>query len=274
VRAPKPEARERAPRGTYDADTENEQRNDIVFGRHPALAALEGEGAVNKVWVLNGLRNQELIAKVRQLAKEKGATVQMVERPKLDALTLDGNHQGIVVSLAMATYVELEDVIAKAKQSQFPALLLLDGIEDPHNLGALIRSAEGAAFSGVIIASRRAVGLTPTVAKASAGAISRVPVARVGNLTQAAEALKSAGFWLVGADAHGEQTPYQVDLTQPLVVVIGGEGKGLSRLLAEKCDWRVTLPLGGELESLNASVAGGVLMYEAVRQRWVKAQQA
>ena len=124
-----------------------------------------------------------------------------------------------------------------------------------------------------MIASRRAVGLTPVVAKASAGAIARVPVARVGNLAQAAKALKDAGFWLVGADAHGEQTPYEVDFTQPLVLVVGGEGKGLSRLLAEKCDWLVKLPLGGELESLNASVAGGVLMYEAVRQRWAKARQ-
>ncbi|MDB5096966.1 MAG: rlmB, partial [Cyanobacteria bacterium RYN_339] len=247
-----------------------EERNDIVFGRHPAIAALEGQGAVNKVWVLNGLRNQEFVTKVRQLAKEKGATVQMVERPKLDQLTNEANHQGVVVSLAMAAYVEIEDVIAKALAQPYPALLLLDGIEDPHNLGALIRSAEGASFAGVVIASRRAVGLTPVVAKSSAGAHARVPVARVGNLAQAAAQLKQAGFWLVGADAEGEKLPYEVDLAVPLVIVIGGEGKGLGRLLAEKCDFLVKLPLGGELESLNASVAGGVLMYEAVRQRWVK----
>jgi 23S rRNA (guanosine2251-2'-O)-methyltransferase len=269
---PKPAARarfEEAPRREREED-EFVGGGDIVFGRHAALATLEGPQAVNKVWVLNGLKNQELIAKVRQLAKEKGAIVQMVERPKLDSLTLDANHQGIVVSVAAATYVELEDVIEKARESQFPALLMLDGIEDPHNLGALIRSAEGAGFAGVIIPNRRAVGLTPVAVKSSAGAALRVPVARVGNLAQAAEALHKAGFWLLGADAEGEKLPYEVDMVQPIVVVVGSEGKGLGRLLAEKCDFVVRLPLGGELESLNASVAGGILMYEAVRQRWAR----
>ena len=241
---------------------------DIVYGRHPALAALESERPVNKVWVLKDLKNQELVTKIKHLAKEKGATVQFVERPKLDSLTLDANHQGIVVSIASATYLDLDEAITAALAKPHPALLLLDGIEDPHNLGALIRTAEGADFAAVVIPSRRAVGLTPTVAKASAGAVDRVPVARVVNLAQALTTLKKAGFWLVGADAGGEQLPYELDLTRPLVVVVGGEGKGLSRLIAERCDHLVRLPLGGELESLNASVAGGLLMYEAVRQRW------
>jgi 23S rRNA (guanosine2251-2'-O)-methyltransferase len=274
VRAPRDSGREQPSDEVIELDEEmgpdaDVARNDIIFGRHPAQAALEGSSAVNKVWVLTGLRNQEFVAKVRDLAKAKGATVQMVEKRKLDALTFDANHQGIVVSLAMASYVEIEEVIAKALAQPYPAILMLDGMEDPHNLGALVRSAEGADFAGVIISSRRQVGLTPTVAKSSAGALSRVPVARVGNLSQAAATLKAAGFWLIGADSEGEHLPYEVDMARPIALVIGGEGKGLGRLLAQKCDWRVKLPLGGELESLNASVAGGVLMYEAVRQRWV-----
>lgn len=247
---------------------------DIVYGRHPAVAALEGERAVNKVWVLRDLQNQALVSNVRQLAKAKGAAVQMVERPKLDALTSGANHQGIVVSIAQADYVELDELIARARASQHPSLLMLDGVEDPQNLGALIRTAEGAAFAGVIIPNRRAVGITPVVAKVSAGAVDRVPVARTGNLSQAADTLKKNGFWLVGADASGETLPYDVDLTQPIVVVIGAEGRGLSRLLATHCDHLVKLPLAGELESLNAGAAGAVLMYEAVRQRLTHQPQA
>ncbi len=264
-------ARDRAEQPGSDElelETPETREADIVYGRHPAIAALESDRPVNKVWLLKDLKNQELVGKVRLLAKEKGATVQYVERPKLDALTLDANHQGIVVSIASATYIDLDEAITAALAKPNPAILVLDGIEDPHNLGALIRTAEGADFAAVVIPGRRAVGLTPTVAKASAGAVDRVPVARVINLAQALQTLKKAGFWLVGADAGGEKLPYELDLTQPLVLVIGGEGKGLSRLLAERCDVRVHLPLGGELESLNASVAGALIMYEAVRQRW------
>jgi 23S rRNA (guanosine2251-2'-O)-methyltransferase len=243
---------------------------DIVYGRHPVLAALEGTRSVNKVWVLRDLQNQALVAEIRQLAKLKGASVQMVERPKLDTLTSGANHQGVVVSIAQAEYVEIDVLIARAQASPNPALLMLDGVEDPQNLGALIRTAEGAGFSGVIIPNRRAVGITPVVAKVSAGAVDRVPVARTGNLSQAAELLKKSGFWLVGADAAGESLPYDVDLTVPVVLVIGAEGRGLSRLLATHCDHRVKLPLAGDLESLNASAAGAILMYEAVRQRLMR----
>jgi 23S rRNA (guanosine2251-2'-O)-methyltransferase len=281
-RPARPPREERPRRETFEqrhefADTEEgpgiaEGVGDIVFGRHPVLAVLQGDQPVNKVWILRTLTNRELVNNVKQLAKEKGASVQMVERPKLDSLTLDANHQGLVVSVATAQYADLDEVIEKAKASAYPALLMLDGIEDPHNLGALIRTAEGAGFAGVIIPSRRAVGLTPTVHKASAGAVARVPVARVGNLVQAVETLHNAGFWLAGADARGKALPYEIDMTVPIVVVVGAEGKGLSKLLGDKCDWLVHLPLGGELESLNASVAGGVLMYEAVRQRWAKGE--
>lgn len=257
-----------------DEAFEEESTRDIVFGRHPVMAVLESDKPINKVWILKTLQNPQIVAKVKELAKEKGATVQMVERAKLDALTLDENHQGLVVSIAAGSYIDLDEIIEKAKASPYPALLMADGIEDPHNLGALIRTAEGAGFAGVIIPSRRAVGLTPTVHKASAGSLARMPICRVGNLSQAVETLHAAGFWLAGADARGKSLPYEIDMTVPLVVVIGAEGKGLSKLLGDKCDWLVHLPLGGELESLNASVAGGVLMYEAVRQRWAKDQAA
>lgn len=270
-RAPRPveEAAVDAPATEIEAPREK----DLIYGRHPAMAALKGDRPVNKVWLLKDLKNQTVVSEVKALAKAKGATVQIVERQKLDALSLDANHQGIVVSIAAADYVDLDEAITTAMAQKHPALLVLDGIEDPHNLGALVRTAEGAGFAAVVIPARRAVGLTPVVAKASAGAIDRLPVARVGNLAQALAALKKAGFLLVGADSEGEHLPYEVDMTQPLVLVIGGEGKGLGRLLAERCDHRVRLQLAGELESLNASVAGGVLMYEAVRQRWAAAPQ-
>lgn len=263
-----PRVRASAPAVTESpASQPTETKGDIVYGRHPSLAALEGEQAINKIWMLKGIRNQELVTNVRTLAKAKGATLQLVERAKLDALTLNANHQGIVVSLASAVYHDVDELIERALASRYPALLMLDGIEDPHNLGALIRTAEAASFQGVIIPNRRAVGLTPVAAKSAAGAVGRVPVARVGNLAQCADKLRKAGFWLVGADVSDATLPYDTDLTRPLVLVIGSEGFGLAHLLRQKCDATVKLPLGGQMESLNASVAGGILMYEAVRQR-------
>lgn len=253
----------------YEAE---EGRDDLVYGRHAVLALLESEQPVNKVWVLTTLRNPEILAKVRELAKGKGAVVQMVERPKLDGMAAGENHQGLVAAVPPVPYAEIETVIAAAKAQEHPSLLVLDGIEDPHNLGALLRTAEGASFAGVIIPNRRAVGITPTVYKSSAGAAARVPVARVGNLANALKTLKDAGFWLVGADAGADQMPYEVDLVgAPVAIVLGSEGKGLGTAVAKACDHIVKLPLGGQLESLNASVAGGVLMYEVVRQRLAQA---
>lgn len=257
---------------SYAFEVAEETRDDLVYGRHAVLALLESEQPVNKVWVLSTLRNPELMARVRELAKGKGAIVQLVERPKLDGMAAGENHQGLVAAVPPVPYAELETVIEAAKAQAHPALLVLDGIEDPHNLGALLRTAEGADFAGVVIPNRRAVGLTPVVYKASAGAAARVPVARVGNLTNAIKTLKDAGFWLVGADADAERMPYDVDLAgAPVAIVLGSEGKGLGTTVAKACDHVVKLPLGGQLESLNASVAGGVLMYEVVRQRLAKA---
>ncbi len=244
-----------------------EKQGELAWGRHVALAALEGEGSVNKVWALRALMDSPLGSKIRQLAKSKGAVVSLVEKVKLDQLTQGENHQGIVVSAAAHQYADLSEVIEASKNSRHPLLLVLDGIEDPHNLGALIRTAVGAGAQGVIIPQRRAVGLTGIVEKSSAGSLDRMPVARVGNLNELLKKLQKEGFWIVAADSSGKSFPYTVDLTVPVALVIGGEGGGISRLVLDNSDFVVRLPMVGDLESLNASVAGGVLMYEILRQR-------
>lgn len=251
-------------------NNENSENKELAWGRHVALAALEGEGDVNKIWVLKSVMESPFGAKVKHFAKLKGAAVSVVEKVKLDQLTQGENHQGIVVSAAAHQYADLDEVIAKSRQDEHPLLLVLDGIEDPHNLGALIRTAVGAGVQGVVIPQRRAVGLTGTVDKASAGTLDLMPVARVGNLNDLLKRLQKEGFWIVAADSSGKDYPYAVDLTVPVALVIGGEGAGVSRLVRENSDFVVRLPMAGELESLNASVAGGVLMYEILRQRILK----
>lgn len=264
-RRPSPTA-PRPPREFQPREIEEEPR-EISWGRHVAQAALEGPQSVNKVWVLKSMMETPFGAKVRQLAKEKGAAISVVEKAKLDALTFNGNHQGIVVSIAAHQYADLDELIAASRAAKHPLLLVLDGVEDPHNLGALIRTAVGAGAQGVIIPTRRAVGLTGTVEKASAGTLSQMPVARAGNLNALLKQLKKEGFWIMAAAGKGEKSPYEIDLTGPLALVIGGEGEGVSRLVLENSDWVVRLPMVGQVESLNASVAGGILMYEVLRQR-------
>lgn len=243
---------------------------DMVWGRHAVLAALEGDRPVNKIWLLRSLEKDALFAQVRKLAKPKGATVQLTERGKLDSLTNGAAHQGVVASVATHAYLELEDLIEAAKQHPHPLLVLLDGVEDPHNLGAIIRSAECAGAHGVVIPQRRSAALTGVVEKTAAGALEHMPVARVVNLPRAIEELKKAGFWVVGAEASGDRLLYGVDLTGAIALVIGSEGEGMHRLVTEKCDFVARLPLLGETTSLNASVAAGVMLYEAVRQRVAK----
>ncbi|MDF2668402.1 MAG: methyltransferase [Paenibacillus sp.] len=177
-------------------------------------------------------------------------------------------HQGVVAQVTAYDYIELEELINKAQENgNVPFLLILDEIEDPHNLGSILRTADCAGVHGVIIPKRRSVGLTATVSKTSAGAIEYVPVARVTNLAQTIERLKEAGIWIAGADVSGEQNVYKADFKMPLAIVIGNEGKGIGRLIKDKCDFLVTLPMQGRINSLNASVAASVLMYEVVRQR-------
>lgn len=240
---------------------------ELVWGRHAVVSVLESERSVNKVFLQRVLERDALFAQLRKLAKPKGAVVQLVEKAKLDALTQGQAHQGVVASVASQDYLELSELVEKAKAKTNPLLVVLDGIEDPHNLGAIIRSAECAGAQGVVIPTRRSASLTGTVEKSAAGALAHMPIARVGNLVRALEDLKEAGYWLVGADAGGDRFIYDVDLKGPIALVIGGEGAGMHRLVTETCDFVAKLPLLGTTPSLNASVAAGVMLYEAVRQR-------
>jgi 23S rRNA (guanosine2251-2'-O)-methyltransferase len=203
-----------------------------------------------------------------QKAKEEGIPFQWVPRARLDQLAGGGNHQGVMAQVAAYEYVSVDDLFRRAEErGEAPFFLLLDGIEDPHNLGSILRTADAAGVHGVIIPKRRAAGLTATVAKISAGAIEYVPVARVTNLNRLADELKERGVWLVGSDGQAETAYDEVDYCLPLALVIGSEGQGMSRLMKEKCDFLVRLPMKGKVTSLNASVAAGILMYEVLRGR-------
>ncbi|MBM3259148.1 MAG: 23S rRNA (guanosine(2251)-2'-O)-methyltransferase RlmB [Candidatus Sericytochromatia bacterium] len=278
-RAPRPgrrrEVAETAPRGRAprigarpegEEEDRPEPESEMVWGRHAVMAAVRSGRPVNKVWLQRSLEDAKFATAIRMQAREAGVAVVEVERQRLDNLVA-GPHQGVVASLAPVAYQTFAKVLEVARAAERPLLLLLEGIEDPGNLGALIRSAEAAGAQGVVIPQRRAVGLTGAVAKAAAGALDLVPVARVVNLAQAIRDLQAAGFWVVAADGAGEELPWQVDMKGPIALLVGSEGRGLSRNLLETCDHVVRLPMPGKTPSLNASVAGGILLFEAVRQR-------
>lgn len=237
-----------------------------IAGRQPVLEALRSGQEINKILVAKGQR-QGSIREIVAIAREQGVIVQEVERTILDKLSEESHHQGVIAQIADVRYFELEELLAKPRDPNWPPfLILLDGIQDPHNLGSIIRSAEAMGADGVVIPKRRAVGVTTTVMKSSAGAANYVPVCRVGNLTATMDSLKKAGYWIVGADMGGEVC-YTQNLTGPIALVIGGEGPGLSRLVREKCDFLSSIPMRGEINSLNASVAAALLMFEVVKQR-------
>jgi 23S rRNA (guanosine2251-2'-O)-methyltransferase len=202
-----------------------------------------------------------------KLAREQGIPVQWVEKNELDRCSQTARHQGIIALTAAFDYTELEEILARAGGISLPLLVLLDHVQDPYNLGNVLRTAEAAGAAGVIIPKRRAVGLTASVSRASAGALEYLPVARVANLAQTIEEIKGRGYWVVGACARAEQVVYEVNLNSPLALVIGGEDQGLSRLVREKCDFLVRLPSSGQVNSLNAANAAAILIYEALRQR-------
>ncbi len=238
-----------------------------IEGRNAVLEAFRSGKTVDKLFLLDGCKDGPILSIVRE-AKKHGTLINYVRKERLDQLSETGKHQGVVAFLAAYHYAEVEDILNLAKEKgEPPFLFLLDNIEDPHNLGAIIRTANLAGAHGVIIPKRRAVGLTATVAKTSAGAINYTPVARVTNLAATIEELKKCGIWFVCADMDGEPM-YRLDLTGPIGLVIGNEGEGVSRLVKEKCDFVASIPMKGEIDSLNASVAAGVLAYEIVRQRW------
>lgn len=208
------------------------------------------------------------MTKLMQLAKEKNVLVQTAPKRKLDQLVGHSNHQGVVASIAAYDYAEIEDLFQKATDAnEEPFFLLLDEIEDPHNLGSIMRTADAVGAHGIIIPKRRSVGLTQTVAKASTGAIEYIPVVRVTNMARTMDELKKRGLWFAGTDAKGNEDYSQASYDLPLGLVIGSEGKGISRLIKEKCDFLVSIPMKGRVTSLNASVAASLLMYEVYRKR-------
>ena len=246
-----------------------EEEQLIIEGRNAVREALRAGKTIDKLYVQDGLKDGPVLAIVSK-AKKADAIINYVSKERLDEMSETGRHQGVIAHCAAYEYAEVSDILEKAKEKgEAPYLFLLDDIEDPHNLGAITRSANLMGAHGVIIPKRRAVGLTATVAKASAGAINYTPVAKVANLAQTIEQLKKEGMWFVCADMDGELM-YDLDLTGPIGVVIGNEGSGVSRLVKEKCDFTARIPMNGDIDSLNASVAAGVLGYEIVRQRMQK----
>lgn len=237
-----------------------------IEGRNAVLEAFRAGKTVDKLFVLDGCQDGPVRTIVRE-AKKHDTIINFVTKERLDHMSETGKHQGVIAYTAVYAYSEVEDILRAAKEKgEPPFLFLLDGIEDPHNLGAIIRTANLAGAHGVIIPKRRAVGLTATVAKASAGAVSYTPVAKVTNLVATMEELKKEGLWFVCADMGGK-TMYHLDLKGPIGVVIGNEGDGVSKLVKEHCDMVASIPMKGDIDSLNASVAAGVLAYEIVRQR-------
>ena len=236
-------------------------------GRNALQEALKSGRTIDKVFIAAGDTDRGL-QRLAAEAKEAGAVVVPVDRRKLDAMSFTRSHQGIIALAAAHTYYTIDDLLEEAaSRGETPLLVICDELSDPHNLGAILRSAECAGAHGVIIPKRRSVGLTATVAKASAGAVEYMKVARVTNLNAAMEELKQKGVWIFGTAAEGSVPMYQADLTGPTAIVIGSEGDGMSRLVRENCDMTVHIPMSGQINSLNASAAATVLLYEAVRQR-------
>ncbi len=238
----------------------------LIEGRNAVIEALRSGKPIDKLYLLDGCQDGP-ISTIKREAKKTDAILKFVEKERLDQMSRTGHHQGVIAQAAAYEYAEVEDLLKRAEEKgEPPFLILLDNIEDPHNLGAIIRTANLAGAHGVIIPKNRAVGLTATVARTSAGAINYTPVAKVTNLSKTIEDLKKKGLWFVCADMDGELM-YRLDLKGPIGLVIGSEGDGVSRLVKEKCDFTAAIPMKGDIDSLNASVATGVLAYEIVRQR-------
>lgn len=243
---------------------------DVLIGRNAVIEAIRSGRGINKLLIADGDKEGS-VKEVISLAKEQGIVIQFVERSKIEGIAGGLRHQGVLAYVAPVAYSNLETILQAAEtKGEAPFLLLLDELEDPHNLGALLRTADATGVHGVLIPKRRSVPLTATVAKTSAGAVEYVPVARIGNIAQTLRKLKDKGFWVAGADMDGSQNYYEADLTGPLVLVVGSEGHGMSRLTKEQCDFIVKMPMVGKINSLNASVAGSILMYESMRQRLQK----
>ena len=251
---------------------ERTERNEalsegMIEGRNAVTEAIRSGRAINKVFLADGDTDKSL-GRLAAMAKEAGAVVVRIDRRKLNDMSPTGAHQGIIASVAAHEYATVDEILQAARdKGEAPLLVVCDELSDPHNLGAIIRTAECAGAHGVIIPKRRSVGLTAVVGKASAGALEYMPVARVSNIASTLRDLKAQGVWVFGTAAEGATVLYEADLTLPAAIVIGNEGIGMSRIVAEHCDFKVSIPMKGQISSLNASAAAAILLYEAVRQR-------
>ena len=255
------------PRRGAPRPAEEENRENMLEGRNALTEALSSGRAIDKVYVAEGDTDKAL-ARLCATAKDAGAVIVETDRRKLDLMSATGAHQGIIAMVAAHEYATVDDILQSAEEKgEAPLIVICDELSDPHNLGAILRTAECAGAHGVIIPKRRSVGLTAVVGKASAGAIEYMPVARVANITNTIKELKDRGVWVFGTAADGNTTLYQADLKGPAAIVIGNEGDGMSRLVADSCDFKVSIPMKGHISSLNASAAASILLYEAVRQR-------
>ena len=244
-----------------------EAPENMLEGRNAVTEALSAGRTIDKLFVADGDTDRAL-ARICAMAKQAGAVVVPTDRRKLDYMSATGAHQGVIAMVAAHDYASIDDILKKAQDAGEPPLIVIcDELSDPHNLGAIIRTAECAGAHGIIIPKRRSVGLTAVVGKASAGALEYMPVARVSNITAAIDTLKKAGVWVYGTAAEGDTTLYRADLKSAAAIVIGNEGEGMSRLVSEACDFKVSIPMHGRISSLNASNAAAILLYEAVRQR-------
>ena len=254
------EYRKRPPQRDAEAD-------GVIEGRNAVIEALRAGTAIDKIYLAKGDTDSAL-GHIANTARANGVVVVNADRRKLDEMSRTHAHQGVIAVAAVREYASIEDIFQRAEeQGEAPLIVLCDELSDPHNLGAVIRTAECAGAQGVVIPKRRSAGLTAIVAKTSAGAVSHIPVARVPNLTALMKELQKRGVWIFGAEMNGTTSLYEADLKGPAAIVIGSEGSGMSRLVAETCDFTVSIPMKGKINSLNASAAAAILLYEAVRQR-------
>ncbi|MEN1762170.1 23S rRNA (guanosine(2251)-2'-O)-methyltransferase RlmB [Anoxynatronum sibiricum] len=240
--------------------------SDQLEGRNAVREALRAGREILEIFLLTSGKDR-VLQEIRDQAKKKRVPVKLMERQELDRISRSDNHQGVIAVVPAFQYTSMEVMIRKSQAEQTPLILILDGVEDPHNLGSILRSAEVFGAHGVVIPKRRAAGVTPVVSKVASGALEHIPVAQVSNLTDTLKQLKKEGFWIAGGEGSSSVNAMDQDLTGPLGLVIGSEGKGISRLVREHCDYLVRIPMAGSTGSLNASVAAGVLLYEISRQR-------
>ena len=244
-----------------------------VEGRNAVIELLKSERAINKIWIAKGER-QGSINEIVKLAKQRKVIITEIERSKLDSYSQTKHHQGVIALVSPVEYCDVDYILEVAKQrGEDPFILIADEIEDPHNLGALIRSAEVAGCHGVIIPKRRATAVTEVVTKVSVGATEYVPIARVNNINETIQELKDKGVWIVGTDGSAKTLYYEQDMTGPVAIIVGSEGRGMNKLTMKNCDFLVKIPMMGKITSLNASVSGGIVLFEALKQRLSKEKQ-